>query len=51
MMINLVSYSYIDLSCVGLSAMIQGAHDGNSFVVKCYKETEIEQILQDYFTS
>jgi len=31
--------------------MVQGAHDGNSFVVKRYKEAELEQILQDYFIS
>lgn len=35
----------------GLSAMVQGAHDGDSFVVKNYTEIEMEQILRDYFTT
>lgn len=36
--------------CTGLSAMVQGAHNGDSFVVKSYREAEVEHILQDYFT-
>ena len=31
--------------------MVQGAHDGNLFVVKNYREAEAECILQDYFTA
>ena len=47
------SYSsfIIHIVCTGLSAMVQGAHDGNLFVVKSYREAEAECILQDYFTS
>ena len=30
--------------------MVQGAHNGDSFVVKNYTEAEMEQILRDYFT-
>ena len=29
--------------------MVQGAHDGDLFVVKSYQEAEVEDILQDYF--
>jgi len=35
---------------VGLSAMVRGAHNGNSFIVKEYSENEAEALLQEYFT-
>ena len=42
-------WAFYNSSCVGLSAMVQGAHVGDSFVVKSYQEAEVEHILQDYF--
>ncbi|XP_077341592.1 5-hydroxymethyl-dUMP N-hydrolase-like [Lithobates pipiens] len=33
-----------------LSAMIRGAHDGRSFLVKDYEAQEMEGILSEYFT-
>jgi len=35
---------------VGLSAMVRGAHNGSSFIVKDYSENDAEALLQEYFT-
>ncbi|KAG7233241.1 hypothetical protein INR49_007320 [Caranx melampygus] len=34
-----------------LSAMIRGASDGELFVVRDYSEDELEQVLEDFFSS
>lgn len=35
----------------GLSAMIRGAEDGDSFVVRDYAEDDIEKILDEFFSN
>ena len=35
----------------GLSCMIQGAHDGEKFIVKHYAEPDVFQIIDDYMST
>ena len=35
--------------CVGLSAMIRGADDGNLFMVRDYSDDEVENVLEEFF--
>lgn len=35
----------------GLSAMIRGADNSDSFVVRDYCEDEIEKVLEDFFSN
>uniref|UniRef100_A0A3Q3W7C8 2'-deoxynucleoside 5'-phosphate N-hydrolase 1 n=1 Tax=Mola mola TaxID=94237 RepID=A0A3Q3W7C8_MOLML len=36
--------------CVGLSAMIRGADDGELFMVRDYSEDELENVLEKFFS-
>lgn len=44
-------FPFICFAIAGLSAMIRGAEDGNSFVVRDYAEDDIEKILDEFFTN
>ena len=38
-------------SQLGLSAMIRGADNGATFLVKDYSEDQVEAVLEEYFTN
>lgn len=42
---------FICFVIAGLSAMIRGAEDGDSFVVRDYAEEDIEKILDEFFSN